>query len=96
LTVGEGRVDDRVVVAQDLDGEPGHGERIALGDGVDACWVNSGRDELGDDLEHHAPTAVSAVRTSRVSWRVSSTLAGRRRELSRPWQQASTWSITAA
>jgi CubicO group peptidase (beta-lactamase class C family) len=41
-------------------------------------------------------TAVSAVRTSRVSWRVSSTLAGLSREASRPWQQASTWPTTAA
>jgi len=40
--------------------------------------------------------AVRAVRTSWVSWRLSSTLAGPSRELSRPWQQASTWSITAA
>ena len=40
--------------------------------------------------------AVRAARTSRVSCRVSSTLAGLSRELSRPWQQAITWSITAA
>ena len=39
---------------------------------------------------------VRAAWTSRVSWRVSSTLAGLRRETSRPWQQAMTWSITAA
>jgi hypothetical protein len=40
--------------------------------------------------------AVRAAWTSRVSWRVSSTLAGLRREVSRPWQQAITWSTTTA
>ena len=40
--------------------------------------------------------AARAARTSRVSWRLSSTLAGLRRDVSRPWQQAITWSITAA
>jgi hypothetical protein len=44
----------------------------------------------------HGRRAVRAAWTSRVSWRVSSTLAGLRRETSRPWQQAMTWSITAA
>jgi hypothetical protein len=39
--------------------------------------------------------AARAVWMSRVSCRVSSTLAGLMRELSRPWQQAITWSITA-
>src|SRR6266511_2782113 len=39
--------------------------------------------------------AARAVWTSRVSWRVSRTLAGPMREVSRPWQQAMTWSITA-
>jgi hypothetical protein len=39
--------------------------------------------------------AARAVWMSRVSWRVSRTLAGLMREVSRPWQQAMTWSITA-
>ena len=46
--------------------------------------------------EPHVRTEVRAARASRVSWRVSSTLAGLRREAARPWQQAITWSITAA
>src|SRR5829696_5852989 len=46
--------------------------------------------------EPHVRTEVRAARASRVSLRVSSTLAGLKRELSRPWQQAITWSITAA
>jgi hypothetical protein len=47
LAVGKGRVEDRVVLAQDLDGEPGRAEPITVGDGVGACWVGSGLDELG-------------------------------------------------
>ena len=90
---GAGRLEhQRVAILAQVDVRGGSGPLLTVrvspaGAGLQAAKLSrTGQGRLA---------AVRAAQTSRVSWSVSSTLAGLSRELSRPRQQAITWSITA-